>query len=145
MSVKGGSNYFQNDREFRVILEWVKGANVGLGTARHAVIGVYVPIKNGAFDTAGVSTYQPKSWGFTAFGDYSANYFCKWNKATSWVLDKKSPADSGMNINGNTKMDGGYGNLGFDRPMKIAANSKLDLNIGDTYSMGLSWGVMQAW
>ena len=87
--------YFQNDKEFRVVVEYVKGtvSQLDRNGQREKVFGVYVPISGGAFNAAGATTRlvqenQQKGHGW---GD-GYRYFAAQNKDTNWLWNQNAKA-----------------------------------------------------
>ena len=126
-----------------MIFEWVDGADQKLEAKRDHVIGVYTPIKEGDFDKNGITYYTPKAWAKGSTKDYNSVYFCKTPKSTGWLWEKKTYDD--FKVQPSTGIKDGWGTIDFTRPQTIASDPGMNLVVGNTYSVTLSWGVMQDW
>ena len=81
INIEGDKSYFKAGEEFRVVLEWIKGADNNLVFTRDYVHALYVPIEDDGsmnFKRASGMQKEPKGWGKAAFPEYNYKYFASY-------------------------------------------------------------------
>ena len=143
--VVDAANYFQNDKEWRVVLEWADDSTALTAQAtRSARVGLYVPIKDNQFNPQSGTT-RMNAAGFYRGGDTNAHrIMVAYQKYEGNIWDQDSNKSGFQLNNDQTKLEGNKGTVAFSRNLQASANGKdMSLVQGQTYNLGISWGVYQ--
>ena len=126
-------------------MEWADDQTALTAQAtRTARVGLYIPIKNNQFDPA-AGTTRMNAAGFYRGGDTNAHrIMVAYQKYESNIWDQDAKKSGFYIDNGQTRLNGNTGTVGFGRNLAASANNKdMSLVQGTTYNLGVSWGVYQ--
>jgi hypothetical protein len=135
-------DYFDNDKEMRVVYEWTDGGgkdHMNITEKRNGRVGVFVPIFGGDFDQTSASVRVASS--MTPSGADAAYELVGASKdnAGVWNQTFNEPTQVllGSDISDKT------GTVVFSRPLQAPEFMKsMEMVVDGQYNLALSWAVM---